>query len=131
VRHRLLPALREVHPAAEANVLRTARLLGEETELLEGMVAAELAGALEIELDRLAALPPGLARLLVVHLAERATGSFVPQAGERVGELLDLARRGGSAELHVGGGAGAVIENGRLRMVALPPRAVRPSGSEG
>ena len=45
VRHRLVPALREVHPAAESNVLRTALLLREETELLEGLVEAELGPA--------------------------------------------------------------------------------------
>jgi hypothetical protein len=47
----------------------------------------------------------------------------VPQAGARVGEILALARRGGRAELHVGGLVGAVLEDGRLRMVKLPPRA--------
>ena len=51
--------------------------------------------------------------------------AYVPQAGERVGELLELGRRGGRAELHVGGRAGAVIEDGVLRMVRLPPRAER------
>jgi tRNA(Ile)-lysidine synthase len=48
VRHGLVPALRAVHPAAEANVLRTASLLREETELLDGLVAAELAGRASI-----------------------------------------------------------------------------------
>ncbi len=127
VRHRLLPALREVHPAAEANVLRTAELLREETQLLDGLVEAELDGEEGIAIERLAALPPALARLVVVRLAERAAGVLVPQAGERVAELLQLARRGGRAELHVGGLAGAVIEDGRLRMVKLPPRTARAS----
>jgi tRNA(Ile)-lysidine synthase len=47
VRHGLVGALRAVHPAAEANVLRTAALLREETELLEELVSAELAGRRE------------------------------------------------------------------------------------
>lgn len=123
VRLGLLPALRAVHPAAEANVLRTARLLREEAELLEELVADELAGAGRVALARLAELPPALARLVVVRLAEDAAGTYVPQAGARVEELLALGRRGGRAELHVGGSAGAVIENGELRMVKLPPRA--------
>lgn len=123
VRHRLLPALRDVHPAAEANVLRTAELLREETQLLDGLVEAELDGEEGIAIERLATLPPALARLIVVRLAERAAGVLVPQAGERVEELLQLARRGGRAELHVGGLAGAVVEDGRLRMVKLPPRS--------
>ncbi len=127
VRQRLVPALRDVHPAAERNVLRTARLLREETTLLEGIVEGELAGARSIALDRLGELPSALARLIVVRLAEQAVGSYVPQAGERVGELLALARRGGRAELHVGGRAGAVIEDGVLRMRQLPPRQALPA----
>jgi tRNA(Ile)-lysidine synthase len=122
VRHGLLPALRAVHPAAEGNVLRTASLLREETELLDGLVSAELGGEASIALARLRELPAALARLVVVRLAEDAVGDYVPQAGDRVGEILDLGRRGGRAELHVGGNAGAVVERGTLRMVRLPPR---------
>jgi tRNA(Ile)-lysidine synthase len=123
VRHGLLPALRAVHPAAEANVLRTAWLLREETELLDSLVAEELAGAESIAIARLGELPAALARLVVVRLAEDAAGTYVPQAGARVEEILALGRRGGRAELHVGGQAGAVIDGGVLRMVKLPPRA--------
>jgi tRNA(Ile)-lysidine synthase len=122
VRTGVVPALRAVHPAAESNVLRTARLLREETELLEGLVDAELAGAQSIATARLELLPVALARLIVVRLAEDAVGTYVPQAGERVAELLALAKRGGRAELHVGGQAGAVIADGVLRMHRLPPR---------
>jgi tRNA(Ile)-lysidine synthase len=123
VRGALVPALRVVHPAAEANVLRTALLLREETELLDGLVAEELGGRGRIALARLGELPAALARLVVVRLAEEATGAYVPQAGERVQELLALGRRGGRAELHVGGQAGAVIDNGMLEMIKLEPRA--------
>jgi tRNA(Ile)-lysidine synthase len=129
VRARLVPALRTVHPAAEANVLRTAKLLREETELLDGLVDRELAGERAIALERLAAMPAALARMVVVRLAEQAVGELVPQAGDRVQELLALAHRGGSAELHVGGRAGAVIERGVLAMRVLPPRA--GSGGSG
>jgi tRNA(Ile)-lysidine synthase len=116
VRNRLLPALDAVHPAARESVLRTARLLREEAEVLDGLVDAE----------RLRALPDALARLVVVRLAEQTAGTYVPQAGARVQEILDLAERGGHggrAELHVGQLVGAVIEDGRLRMVRLPPRS--------
>jgi tRNA(Ile)-lysidine synthase len=122
VRHGVVEALRSVHPAAEANVLRTARLLREETELLDGLIAEQLAGRASIETARLRELPPALARLVVVRLAEDAVGEYVPQAGDRVQEILALDRRGGRAELHVGGNAGAVLEGGLLRMVRLPPR---------
>jgi tRNA(Ile)-lysidine synthase len=124
VRRDLLAALRAVHPGAETNVLRTAALLREETELLDTLVAQELiATGPGIPVARLAELPTALARMVVVRLAEEAAGTYVPQAGERVAELLALGRRGGRAELHVGGLAGAVIEDGVLQMVKLPPRA--------
>ena len=122
VRANLVPALRAVHPAAEASVLRTAALLREETELLDGLVEDELAGRPSIALARLQELPAALARMVVVRLAEDATGTYVPQAGARVEELIALGRRGGGAELHVGGNASAVIRGGVLEMVALEPR---------
>jgi tRNA(Ile)-lysidine synthase len=125
VRHGVVPALRAVHPAAEANVLRTAALLREETELLEALVDDELGRRDAVEISRLKEMAPALARMVVVRLAEQAAGTYVPQAGERVGELLELGRRGGRSELHVGGRAGAVIEDGVLRMVRLAPRAER------
>jgi tRNA(Ile)-lysidine synthase len=122
VRHGLVPALRAVHPAAEANVLRSAALLRAEAELLDELVERELRGEQRISLAHLERLHPALARMIVVRLAEDAAGGYAPQAGGRVDELLALARRGGRAELHLGGGAGAVIEDGFLRMVRLPPR---------
>jgi tRNA(Ile)-lysidine synthase len=127
VRHGLAPALRAVHPAAEANVLRTAQLLREETELLDELVADTLAGSQSIATARLEELAPALARLVVVSLAEQAAGTYVPQAGDRVAEILELARRAGRGsagrlDLHVGGNVGARIEDGRLSMVRLPPR---------
>ncbi len=123
VRKLLVPALREIHPAAEANVLRTARLLGEEAELLDELIERELeaGGGASIELARLERLPPALARLVVIGLAERAVGTYVPQAGERVGELLALGTRGGRRELHLGRFAAAVIEDGVLSVRRLAP----------
>jgi tRNA(Ile)-lysidine synthase TilS/MesJ len=122
IRHGLVKALDAVHPAAQANVLRTAELLREETDLLDALVAAELGGRSSIAIERLRELPPALQRLIVIRLAEHAAGTFVPQAGERVEEILALGARGGRAELHVGGLAGALIEDGELRMVAIQPR---------
>ena len=123
VRTRLVPALREIHPAAESNVLRTARLLGEEAELLDQLVELELEGGdgASIELARLDRLPPALARLVVISLAERTAGTYVPQAGERVAELLALGARGGRSELHLGRFAAAVIDEGVLSVRRLAP----------
>ncbi len=126
VRHGLVKALDCVHPAAQANVLRTAALLHEETELLDALVNAELAGRASIAIERLRELAPALRRLVVIRLAEQASGEFAPQAGERVEEILALGVRGGRTELHVGGLASAVIEDSELRMVAIQPREQRP-----
>jgi tRNA(Ile)-lysidine synthase len=131
VRNGLVPALRAVHPAAEANVLRTASLLREETELLDGLVALELEGRSNVAIARLREMPAALARMVVVRLAEDATGGHVPQAGDRVQEILALAARGGRAELHVGGQAGAVIGAGVLEMVKLEPRATDAESAPG
>jgi tRNA(Ile)-lysidine synthase len=122
VRHGLVRALDAVHPAARANVLRTAELLREETALLDALVDAELGGRTSIAVERLRRLPPALQRLVVIRLAEHATGAFAPQAGERVTEILALGARGGRAELHVGGLAGAIVERGELRMERISPR---------
>jgi tRNA(Ile)-lysidine synthase len=130
VRKLLVPALRAVHPAAEESVRRTAALLREETDLLDGLVAAELGGKDAIAVARLAELHPALARLVVVRLAEDAAGALVPQAGERVGEILALGARGGIAEVHVGGNVGARIAAGELRMAKLAPHEQTPEESQ-
>jgi tRNA(Ile)-lysidine synthase len=123
VRTGVVPALRAVHPAAEENVLRTAQLLRAEADMLDELLDAELQGGQSIAIERLRALPPALARLVVVRLAEDAAGGYVPQAGARVAEILALAERPGRSELHVGGLVAAVVHAGRLSMVRLPPRA--------
>lgn len=125
VRHGLLRALEAVHPAAGANVLRTAELLRQETDLLDALVDAELSGGGNIAIERLRELPVALRRLVVIRLAEDAAGTFVPQAGERVAEILALGARGGRSELHVGGLARATIEDGELRMARIDPREQR------
>ena len=118
VRHHLVPALRELHPAAEANVLRTLTALREEAALLDEVA---LAAAEPPETTRLAALPPPLARLAVQALADRAAGGRAPALGDRVEEILGLGRRGGTAALDVGGGLRAVVEYGLLRFATGPP----------
>jgi tRNA(Ile)-lysidine synthase len=118
VRHDLVPALAAIHPAAAANVLRTAELLRAEGEVLDGLVDAELAGAggegsARISLDRLAALPPALRRLVVQRLADAAAGRPVPGAANHADEVAAL-RRTGTAMLDLGAGVRAVVERGVL-----------------
>jgi len=119
IRHGLLPELSRVHPAAAANVLRTAELLRDEAEVLDALVDAELDGAGtaprgRIELERLAALSPALRRLVVQRLADRAAGRPVPGAARHAEEVAGL-RRTGVARLDLGGGVRAVAERGVLR----------------
>jgi tRNA(Ile)-lysidine synthase len=128
IRHEVMPALESVHPDAERNIAATAELLRAEAEVLDEVVATALAGRAAISLERLAALPPALARLVVIRLAEDAAqGAPLPGIGGRVKELLALARGGGSATLDAGRGVQAVVEYGVLRFArpsAAPPRDV-------
>jgi tRNA(Ile)-lysidine synthase len=116
VRNGLVPALEQIHPAAAANVLRTAALLRDEGEVLDALVGEQLderAGRLEIPLERLAALPPALRRLVVQRLADGAAGKLVPGAAKHAEEVAAL-RRSGRAMLDLGGGVRAVAERGVL-----------------
>jgi tRNA(Ile)-lysidine synthase len=88
VRHHLVPALRAIHPAAEANVLALAGRLREEGDVLDALVSEVLGSAGDIELARLAALHPALARLVVQRLADAAAGRPAPGVGARAPELL-------------------------------------------
>ena len=119
VRHGLLPELAKVHPAAAANVLRTAELLRDEAEVLDALVDAELGGSGDgdrgtIALERLAELPPALRRLVVQRLADGVAGRPVPGAARFADQVAGL-RRTGVARLDLGGGVRAVVESGVLR----------------
>jgi len=127
VRARALPALRELHPAAEANLLRTSELLRDEAEVLDVVIDTALAGRDRIELGHLAALPPAVARLVVRRLAEDAAGGLCPRAPARLLDLLALGGDGGLAMLDVGDGARAVVEAGVLRFERTPRRERPPS----
>lgn len=115
VRHELLPALRAIHPAAEANVLRTAQLLRDEAAVLDELVDGLLdAGGRSISLARLRAQPPALRRLIVQRLADGAAGDLVPGAARRADEIARLSQRGTAAlDLPV---VRALVKDGTLRM---------------
>ena len=127
IRAQVLPALRTVHPATDENILQSAELLRDESEVLELVVDTALAGKDRIGVEHLAALPPALARLIVRRLAEAATGSLCPQAASRLDEILLLSRAASTAAaLDVGSGARAVVEGGMLSFERSPARAPRP-----
>ena len=126
VREEVLPALRELNPAAERNIAETAAQLREEAELLDELVPAG-----PLTLAGLRELPPALARL-----ALRAAAGDAPVSRRDADRILGLPLDG-SAAVELPGGLRAVAEYGSLRFahgpdpgapdpVALPvPGAVR------
>ena len=126
VRTRLVPALREIHPAAESNVLALAELLRDEAAVLDAAVDQALAGRRAIELDRLRGLPVALARLVVQRLADLAAGAPAPGAARRLPEILALADHGDAA-LDLPHGVRAQAHKGVLRFVRTP--ALRPGAN--
>jgi tRNA(Ile)-lysidine synthase len=107
----LVPALRELHPAAEANVLRTLEALRDEAAVLDALVDDVLRGREEIAVAELAALAPALRRLVFRRLGA-PTGSRVDEA---------LALEGGTKALDLGGGIRAVVSYGTLRIKGTEP----------
>jgi tRNA(Ile)-lysidine synthase len=133
IRKTLLPALQTAHPAAQANVLRTAELLRDEAEVLDALVAEQLergggGSGLTIQLERLAGLPPALRRLVVQRLADAAAGRPVPGAARRADAVAGL-RRTGVAMLDLGGGIRAVAERGLLHAERTTEAPRRPRAS--
>jgi tRNA(Ile)-lysidine synthase len=119
VRHRLVPALREIHPAAEQNVLALARILREEAEVLDILVEDELAGRDRVELAHLRELPSALARLIVQRLADAVADRPTPGASRRLQDILAL-RDDGAAHVDLPGGVRASAVDGMLRFSATP-----------
>jgi len=122
-RAELVPALRRLHPAAEANVVRTAELLRDEAAVLDEVVQTALAGRDQIAVDHLAALPPALGRLVLRRLAEDAAGRLCARAPGRLAQILAL----GDGALDLGDGARAVVAGGVLRMQPTPPGRAAPA----
>jgi tRNA(Ile)-lysidine synthase len=115
IRHELLPLLRAIHPAAEANILRTLALLRDEAAVLDDVVDAALRDAGDPpRIEALRALPPALRRLAVQRLAGRTP------VGERTEEILAL---GDGGALDVGAGLRAEIAGGTLRFGRSEGRA--------
>jgi tRNA(Ile)-lysidine synthase len=111
VRHRLVPALRDIHPAAEENVLALSAILREEAEVLEEVVEQALAGGSEIEVETLRALPLPVQRLVLQRLADAATGGPAPGTARRAEEVAAL---GPNAALDLPHGVRAVTQGGVL-----------------
>jgi tRNA(Ile)-lysidine synthase len=122
VRKEVLPALRELNPAAERIIVETSRLLRDESDVLDAVVedALKRLGKHSPQIEELRALQPGLARLVLRRMAELAAGGSFSLSRERADEILRLGERGGTAALDLGGGLRAVAEYGTLRFTRDP-----------
>jgi tRNA(Ile)-lysidine synthase len=129
IRAALLPALRDLNPEAIRNIAETRAELAEEAELLERVVLETLAeagsdaGSVAIRATALEPMEPGLRRLALRALAERAVGRPVVLGRPRAAEIVRLAGRPQGGRVELGGGVVAECEQGFVRFVAGPEDA--------
>jgi tRNA(Ile)-lysidine synthase len=126
IRAGLVPALEEIHPAAQDNILALAEILRDEADVLDALVDDVLGDECEVRLERLRSLPPALARLVIQRLADEAAGGLAPGAGGRAEEIAALSDRG-TALLDIGNGLRAIAEYGRVRFEPLGDDPVAPA----
>jgi tRNA(Ile)-lysidine synthase len=150
LRHDVLPVLRALSPAAERTIAETSFLLRDERLVLERAADALIAQlGVPTPLDALRAEPIGLARTMLVRLAERAAASVAgaSAAGETPGAaaattgasaagsvalsradcqaILALSDEG-TRSLDLGGGLRAFVEYGHLRFEIGEARPAAP-----
>jgi tRNA(Ile)-lysidine synthase len=113
VRHDVLAALRELNPAAELNIARTAALLRDEDAVLRGLVDERLTAGAALQLVSLRSEPRAVARLVLREAAERAGVSLGLGDADLILSLDDR----GTRALDVGGGR-ALVEYGTVRFDA-------------
>jgi tRNA(Ile)-lysidine synthase len=124
IRAEVLPVLRELGPAAERNLAETRAELAEEATLLDRVVLEELAaagsdaGSVAIAAQRIAGWEPGLQRLALRALAERACGRPIALGRLRAAEILRLAAKPEGGAVELGGGVVALCESGHVRFIA-------------
>ncbi len=124
IRAEVLPVLRELNPAAERNVAETRGELAEEAALLERVVLEALdrvgagAGAVAIPAAALADWEPGLRRLALRALAERAAGRQVALGRLRAAQIERLAGEPEGGTVDLGSGLVAICESGLIRFRA-------------
>ena len=125
VRGTLVPALREIHPGAERNVLAVAEILRDEAEVLDSLVDEVLDGNGFIRMAALRGLPSGLGRLIVQRLADSAAGRPAPGTARRLGDILAL---GDAAALDLPHGVRAVVTDGVLSFTRSPADGGKRTG---
>lgn len=123
IRNEVLPALGELSTKAERNIFETRAELAEEAGLLERLAFEALeaagapAGATSVPASAVAEWGPGLRRLALRTLAERAAGRQVALGRARAAEVARLAASPRGGEVQLGGGVSAVCESGEVRFV--------------
>jgi tRNA(Ile)-lysidine synthase len=134
LRHEVLPVLRALSPAAERTIAETSFLLRDERLIIERAADGVIAQlGIPTPLEALRLEPIGLARTVLVRLAERAAGagSGAPGSGGATSAvalsradcaaILSLSDEG-TQTLDLGGGLRAVAEYGALRFVVGEPQ---------
>lgn len=132
VRHFLVPRFRELHPAAERNLLETVATLNDESEVLaatvdDALAAAGWDGEGAVDAAGLRRLPAALRRLAFQRMADVASQGAAPAVGRRADEALALS--GGTKSLDLGGGLRAVMSYGRLRVEAVKAPVPAPAAA--
>jgi tRNA(Ile)-lysidine synthase len=123
VRHEVLQALRELNPAAELNIARTARLLREESEVLQGIADERLTAGAALQLASLRAEARAIARLVLREAAELEGVSL--GTGD-IAAILAMDDRGTRA-LDVSGGR-VLVEYGTVRFARAEVATSEPAG---
>ena len=132
VRLEVMPVLEELYPGAGANMARGARLLREDLEALEGLVAGAVrrrGGEIFLPLGDLRRIPPVLWRHAVRRAYSVLVGEETSLDSATVEAVLDLAGKGaGTRSLHLPGNVIAAVRYGRE--IAFYRGAEPPPGEE-
>jgi tRNA(Ile)-lysidine synthase len=120
IRHTLVPALEQAHPAAQANVLALAEILAGEAEVLDELVDSVLCGRDEIPLAVLRAQPQALQRLIVQRLADGAAGEPAAGVARRTADVAALPDTG-TASVDLPHRVRATATRGIVRFTRTPP----------
>jgi tRNA(Ile)-lysidine synthase len=128
LRHEVLPVLRALSPAAERTIAETSFLLRDERLVLERAADGVIAQlGIPTPLEALRLEPMGLARTVLVRLAERAAGGAVALSRADCDAVLALSDEG-TQTLDLGSGLRAIAEYGALRFESgEPPPASAPA----
>jgi tRNA(Ile)-lysidine synthase len=118
IRREVMPALRRVHPGAEANLARSAELLGELDELLRELAEEHVEP--RIDLPNLDDMPRALRVLVLREAAEQAAGRPLRLPRALTAKLEAMAqRRSGVERLSLGRDLEAVRD--RQTLTFVPP----------